>query len=306
MDSKGIRVKKTNADTVFDRLNLIFWIVLLIVVLYPLWLILVASVSDPDAVMMGKAFLLPVGFSLIGYEAVFQHAGLLRSYANSVFYTISGSALSVIVTMMAAYALTRNFAGKKVVNFIIILTMFFSGGLIPQFLMNRSLGLYNTIFLMITINCVSVWNLMVARTYIAATVPNELFEAASIDGASHFTYFFRIVLPLSGTIIAVLAVYYGVARWNDYFTALVYIRDRFKLPLQTILREIIATLTTSTSDAEFFSAYANDTQAISEAIRKAQVAKYCCIVVSTAPTVVLYMLMQKYFVKGVLIGSLKG
>ncbi|MDR2808787.1 MAG: carbohydrate ABC transporter permease [Spirochaetaceae bacterium] len=306
MNYKGIQVRKTNTDTVFDRLNFIFWIILLIVVLYPLWLILVASVSDPDAVMMGKAFLWPVGFSWIGYEAVFQHAGLLRSYLNSVFYTITGSAISVIVTMMAAYALTRTFAGKKAVNFIIILTMFFSGGLIPQFLMNRSLGLYNTVILMIIINCVSVWNLMVARTYIAATVPNELFEAASIDGASHFTYFFRIVLPLSGTIIAVLAVYYGVARWNDYFTALVYIRDRLKLPLQTILREIIATLSTSTSDAEFFSAYANDTQAISEAIRKAQVAKYCCIVVSTAPTVILYMLMQKYFVKGVLIGSLKG
>jgi putative aldouronate transport system permease protein len=147
---------------------------------------------------------------------------------------------------------------------------------------------------------------MVARTYIAATIPDELFEAASIDGANHFVFFFKIVLPLSATIIAVLAVYYGVARWNDYFTALVYIRDRVKLPLQTILREVIATLTTSASDADFFAAYANDAQAISEAIRKAQVAKYCCIVVSTVPTVLLYMLMQKYFVKGVLIGSLKG
>jgi putative aldouronate transport system permease protein len=133
-----------------------------------------------------------------------------------------------------------------------------------------------------------------------------LFEAASIDGANHFIFFFKIVLPLSATIIAVLAVYYGVARWNDYFTALVYIRDRAKLPLQTILREVIATLTTSASDADFFAAYANDAQAISEAVRKAQVAKYCCIVVSTVPTVALYMLMQKYFVKGVLIGSLKG
>ncbi|MDR3122257.1 MAG: carbohydrate ABC transporter permease [Treponema sp.] len=306
MASGIIRVKKTRADRIFDRVNFVFWIVILVVVLYPLWLIIVASVSDPDAVMMGQAFLWPVGFSWIGYEAVLQHGGLLRSYANSVFYTITGSALSVFVTMMAAYALTRRFKGKRVVNFVIILTMFFSGGLIPQFLMNRALGLYNTVLIMIIINCVSVWNLMVARTYISATVPNELFEAASIDGADHFTYFFRIVLPLSGTIIAVLAVYYGVARWNDYFTALVYIRDRFKLPLQTILREVIATLTTSTSDAEFFSAYANDTQAISEAIRKAQVAKYCCIVVSTAPTIALYMLMQKYFVRGVLIGSLKG
>jgi putative aldouronate transport system permease protein len=306
MEMKGLKIKKTQADKIFDNFNFALWIVILIAILYPLWLIIVASVSDPDAVMMGKAFLWPIGFSWIGYEAVFQHKQLLTSYANSIFYTVTGSALSVMVTMMAAYALTRKFKGKKYVNLFIIVTMFFSGGLIPQFLMNRTLGLYNTVTIMIVLNCVSVWNLMVARTYISATVPNELFEAASIDGANHFTYFFRIVLPLSGTIIAVLAVYYGVARWNDYFTALVYIRDRVKLPLQTILREIIVTLTTSTSDAEFFSAYANDTKAISEAIRKAQVAKYCCIVVSTAPTIALYMLMQKYFVKGVLIGSLKG
>ena len=302
----GVKIKSTGADKVFDVANLLFWIVLLGIILYPLWLILVASVSEPDAVMLGKAFLWPVGFSWIGYEAVLQHKELLSSYANSVFYTVAGSALSVAITMMAAYALTRKFRGKKAVNLYIIITMFFSGGLIPQFLMNRSLGLYNTVLIMIIINSVSVWNLMVARTFIASNVPDELYEAAAIDGASHFTYFFRIVLPLSGTIIAVLTVYYAVSRWNDYFTALVYIRDRVKLPLQTVLREVIATLTTSTSDADFFAAYANDSEAISEAIRKAQVAKYCCIVVSTVPTVILYMLMQKYFVKGVLIGSLKG
>jgi putative aldouronate transport system permease protein len=306
MAVQGIRVRKTDTDKVFSRVNLCFWVVVMAVILYPLWLIVIASVSEPDAVMLGKAFLWPVGFSWIGYEAVFQHKALLSSYANSIFYTVTGSAISVFVTMAAAYALTRKFKGKKAVNIFILVTMFFSGGLIPQFLMNRALGLYNTVLIMIIINCVSVWNLMVARTYISATIPNELFEAASIDGANHFVFFFRIVLPLSATIIAVLAVYYGVARWNDYFTALVYIRDRAKLPLQTILREVIATLTTSASDADFFAAYANDAQAISEAIRKAQVAKYCCIVVSTAPTVLLYMLMQKYFVKGVLIGSLKG
>ena len=300
------KMRRTKGDIIFDTVNMLIWIVILVIILYPMWLILVASVSDPDALIKGKAFFLPANPSWIGYEAVFQHRDILRSYLNSIFYTLTGSALSVIVTMMAAYALTRKFTGKKVINIYILITMFFSGGLIPQFLMNRSLGLYNTVTLMIIINCVSVWNLMVARTYISSTVPNELYEAAAIDGASHFTYFFRIILPLSGTIIAVLAVYYGVARWNDYFTALVYIRDRAKLPLQTILREVIATLTTTTSDSEFFSNYASDAKAISDAVRKAQVAKYCCIVVSTLPTIVLYVAMQKYFVKGVLIGSLKG
>jgi putative aldouronate transport system permease protein len=301
----GTGVRKTNTDKIFDSCNTIIWSLILIAILYPLWLIIVASLSDPDAIMLGKVFLWPVNPSWMGYEAVFQHKELLRSYANSIFYTVAGSFISVIITMMAAYALTRKFRGRKVVNLYIVITMFFNGGLIPSFIMNRNLGLYNTVLIMIILNSVSVWNLMVARTFIASNVPNELYEAAAIDGADHFTYFIQVVLPLSGTIIAVLAVYYGVARWNDYFTALVYIRDRFKLPLQTILREVIATLTTSTSDMNFFDAYA-DSQGITEALRKAQVAKYCCIVVSTAPTVLLYMFMQKYFVKGVLIGSIKG
>jgi putative aldouronate transport system permease protein len=301
----SLGVKKTNTDKIFDFCNMIVWTLILIAILYPLWLIIVASLSDPDAIMLGEVFLWPVNPSWMGYEAVFQHQELLRSYANSIFYTVVGSFVSVIITMMAAYALTRKFRGRKVINLYIVITMFFNGGLIPSFIMNRNLGLYNTVLIMIILNSVSVWNLMVARTFIASNVPNELYEAAAIDGADHFTYFVQVVLPLSGTIIAVLAVYYGVARWNDYFTALVYIRDRIKLPLQTILREVIATLTTSTSDMNFFDAYA-DSQGITEALRKAQVAKYCCIVVSTAPTVLLYMFMQKYFVKGVLIGSIKG
>ncbi len=299
-------IRKTKGDRIFDAVNAAVWTILLAVILYPLWLILIASVSDPDAVIAGKVLFWPVDFSLIGYTAVFEHKELWNSYLNSIEYTVGGSALSVFVTTMAAYALTRKFAGKKIFNFIFVFTMFFTGGLIPTFLMMRDLGLRNTRFLMIVINCVSVWNLMVARTYIRTNIPNELYEAAVIDGASHFKYFFRIVLPLSGTIIAVLSVYYGVARWNDYFTALVYVSDRSKLPLQTILREVLATLQTSTATDAFFSAYENNRQGMVEAIRKAQVAKYCCIVVATAPAVILYIFMQKYFVKGIMIGSLKG
>lgn len=298
-------MRKTAADATFDVLNNIFWVIILFIVLYPMWFIIIASLSDPDAVINGQVIFWPKDVSLIGYEAVFGHKELMRSYANSIFYTVAGSALSVAVTMMAAYALTRKFPGRKFVNFLFIFTMFFSGGLIPQFLMNKALGLHDTITLMIIINCVSVWNLMIARTYISMNVPEELYEAAIMDGATHFSYFFRTVLPLSGTIIAVLCVYYGVARWNDYFTALVYITDRKKLPLQTVLREIIAMLTTSTS-TDFFDAYADDIKGMVEARRKAAVAKYCTIVISTVPAVVLYIFMQKYFVKGVMLGSLKG
>ena len=252
MKGTAVKVKKTIGDKTFDVLNGIFWVTALFAIIYPLWFIIIASVSDPDAVIAGNVLFWPKDFSMIGYEAVFEHKELLNSYKNSIFYTIAGTALSVIVTMMAAYALSRKFAGKKAVNFYFVFTMFFTGGLIPQFLMNQRLGLHDTVILMIIINSVSIWNLMVARTYVSMNIPDELYEAAVMDGATHFTYFFSTVLPLSGTIIAVLCVYYGVARWNDYFTALVYIRDRSKLPLQTILREIIATLSSSTSTDAFF------------------------------------------------------
>ena len=299
------KIQKPMGDRIFDTINAVIWVIILAVILYPLWLILIASVSDPDAVIAGEVLFWPKDFSLMGYEAVFDNDELIRSYLNAIIYTVFGTLLSVVVTMMAAYSLSRKFSGKKFVNFYFVFTMFFNGGLIPQFLMVRDLGLMDTVLLMIIINCVSVWNLMVARTYISMNIPNDLYEAAAIDGASHFTYFLRVVLPLSGMIIAVLCVYYGVARWNDYFTALVYIRDRTKLPLQTILREILATLTATNSDS-FFSAYADDIKGMTEAVRKAEVAKYCCIVISTGPAVILYIFMQKYFVKGVMIGAVKG
>ena len=303
---KQNRVQETRKDRIFNAVNLLFWIIVLFIVLYPLWLILIASVSDPDAVLQAKVLLWPVDFSLMGYEAVFQNSELLGSYLNSIFYTVVGSALSVIVSLAAAYALSRKFAGKKFVNLAITFTMFFSGGLIPIFLNIRDLGLYNTRTVMILMNLVSVWNLMVARTYIQTSIPNDLYEAAVIDGADHFTYFFKCVLPLSGTIVAVLSVYYGVARWNDYFTGLVMLRDRSMYPLQLVLREILASLTSTGSSDTFFAAYADNLGGLQAALRKAEVAKYCCIVVATVPAVVLYVFMQKYFVKGVMIGSLKG
>ena len=302
----GTRIRETRADRIFNAANIIFWIVMLAIVLYPLWLIIIASVSDPDAVLAGKVLIPPVDFSLMGYEAVFEYDELWTSYGNSLFYTLVGTSLSVIITLAASYALSRTFHGKRFVNLMITFTMFFSGGLIPIFLNVRDLGLYNTRTVIILMNLVSVWNLMVARTYIQTSIPNELYEAAVMDGADHFTYFFRCVLPLSGTIIAVLCVYYGVARWNDYFTGLVFLRDRTKYPLQTVLREILASLSSAGNSDTFFEAYADNLGGLQEALRKAEVAKYCCIVVSTVPAVVLYIFMQKYFVKGVMIGSLKG
>ena len=257
------RIRETGKDRVFNAINLIFWIIVLFIVLYPLWLIIISSVSDPDAVRRAEVLIWPVDFSLMGYEAVFQHSELWNSYLNSIFYTLVGSAMSVIITLAAAYTLSRKFAGRKVVSLVITFTMFFSGGLIPIFINIKDLGLYDTRAVMILMNLVSVWNLMVARTYIQTTIPEELYEAAVMDGAGHFTYFFKCVLPLSGTIVAVLSVYYGVARWNDYFTGLVMLRSRNLFPLQLILKEILASLTTGNSDT-FFASYADNLAGLQE------------------------------------------
>lgn len=290
----------------FHIVNTILWIVVMVMVLYPLYLVVIASVSDPDAIVRGEVIWHPVDFSLIGYKAIFGYSEMLRSYLNSFIYTFSSVALSVGITLSAAYTLSRpKFAGKGIINFFFVFTMFFNGGLIPTFLVMKDIGLYNTPWVMILMGCVSVWNLMVARTYIQTSIPQELYEASMLDGANHFQYFFRIVLPLCKTIIAVLVVYYGVSKWNDYFTGLVYLRDRTLLPLQTVLREILATLQVDKS-GDYMMSMADSASSMSEAVRIANVAKYCIIVVATGPVVILYAFMQKYFEKGVMIGSLKG
>lgn len=304
----GVKSKKqiSASNRFFYIFNTIFWIIVMVIIIYPLYLVCIASVSDPDAIVRGEVIWHPVDFSLVGYQAVFKYKELWSSYGNSFVYTFSSVVLSIAVTLAAAYALSRpKFPGKGIISFFFVFTMFFSGGLIPTFLVMRDIGLYNTRWIMVLMGCVSVWNLMVARTYIQNSIPMELYEAAVLDGASHFQYFFRVVLPLCKTIIAVLAVYYGVSKWNDYFTGLVYLRDRSLLPLQTILREILATLQVDKS-GDYMMSMADNAGSIQEAMRIANVSKYCIIVVSTGPVIFLYAFMQKYFEKGVMIGSLKG
>lgn len=298
--------KMSFSNRVFYIFNTIFWILIMVMILYPLYLVCIASVSDPDAIVRGEVIWHPVDFSLVGYQAVFKYKELWSSYANSIFYTFASVVISILVTLSAAYSLSRQkFPGKGLINLFFVFTMFFSGGLIPTFLVMRDLGLYNTRWVLILMGCVSVWNLMVARTYIQNSIPNELYEAAMLDGASHFQYFSKVVIPLSKTIMAVLAVYYGVAKWNDYFTGLVYLRDRNLLPLQTVLREILATLQVDRT-GDYMLSMADSAASMQEAMRIANVSKYCIIVVATGPVVILYAFMQKYFEKGVMIGSLKG
>lgn len=300
----GAKIKKTAGDRIFDFINIALLIAVLAVILYPLWLVVISSVSDAREVLAGRVVLYPIGLTLESYKEIFGYAKLWTGYRNTIFYTVAGTCISLIATMMAAYATSRRFLGKGVVNFYFVFTMFFNGGLIPTFLTMRDLGLYNNIYIMIIAGAISVWNLMIARTYVSNSIPGELYEAAMIDGANHFQVFFQLVLPLSGTIIAVLTVYYGIQRWNDYFTGLIYLRDRNLLPLQTYLKEILASLQSSSNILDQMDSYS--IQDSVEALQRAEAAKYSIIVISTVPAVLLYVFMQKYFVKGVMIGSLKG
>lgn len=295
----------STSNKAFYAFNAILWIAMLFITIYPLYLIVIASISDPDLVATGQVTWRPVDVSFIGYKSIFQNTELWMSYANSLFYTVAHIAISVSITLAGAYTMSRRvFPGKKIINLYLVITMFINGGLIPTFLIMRDLGLYNTRWIIILIGCVSVWNLMVARTYIQTTIPEELYEAARLDGASHFQFFGMVVLPLSKTIMAVLSIYYGVAKWNNYFDGLVYIKDRAKLPLQTVLREILAVLSSTAGDSMLDSEAA--LQSIEQAMRIANSVKYCAIVVATVPIVALYILLQKYFEKGIMIGSLKG
>jgi len=300
---KPHRMKEIWQDRLFNGMDLFLVIVVLVLMLYPLYLVLISSISDPALVAMGEVTLYPKKITFVGYEALLSYKALWRSYLNSIVYTISGTAISIVVTMGAAYTLSRNFPGKRLISFLLVFTMFFSGGLIPTFLVMRNMGLYNNPWICILMGCVSVWNVMVARTYIKSTIPESLYEAAVLDGASHWRYFLHVVLPLSGTIIAVLSVYYGVGKWNDYWTGLVYISREQFMPLQTVLRRLLASLTTNT---ELMNLSGDITESMAIRMQRAELAKYGIIVITTAPAVVLYLCMQKFFVKGVMIGSLKG
>ena len=302
--SKNTHIREVWQDRLFHIFNQILFVIILFIVIYPLYFIVIASFSDPSAVLNGEVVFWPKDVSLIGYNAIMEYTRIWRGYMWSIIYTVVGTALSVTLTMLLAYALSCQFVGKKLVNWLVVFTMFFSGGLIPTFLTMKNLGLYNRPLIMIMMGAISVWNTMIARTFIQTSLPQGLYEAAQIDGASHARYFFQIVLPLSSTIIAVLCVYYAVGRWNDYFTALIYLKNTEYWPLQTVLRQILATLTISGSD--YAEALGDDFANASEAQRIANSVKYCSIIISTVPAVVLYIFLQDYFVKGVMIGSIKG
>ncbi len=294
--------RKTKGDVLFDIINLTILVMLGLIVLYPLYFVVIASISDPNFVNRGQVILIPKGVTLLGYTKLFQDSMIWVGYRNTFFYTLAGTTLDVFVTICAAYALSRrDLVGRKVIMAYFVFTMYFSGGLIPLFVQVNNMGLYNTRWILILLGMVSVYNLIIARTFFETTIPVELLEAAKIDGCSDLRFFRSVAIPLSHAVIAVLVVYYGVGRWNQYFNALIFVSKQDYYPLQIVLREILI----QSRQAEAVVSE-GQIQELMERNKYAELIKYGVIVVSSLPVMILYPFAQKFFVKGVMLGAVKG
>jgi putative aldouronate transport system permease protein len=299
-------IKKTISDKIFDIINTTFVTLIMLIVLYPMIFIVSSSFSNPDLVSTGKVWLFPRGFNIEGYIRVFQDEEIMIGYRNTMFYTITGTLLNLVCTLPAAYALSRkDLVGKNIIMFFMLFTMYFSGGMIPTYLIVKSMRLLNSWWVLIVTSAVNTYNLIIARTFFANGVPHELEEAAIIDGCSKSGTFFKIIIPLSKALIGVLVLYYGVSHWNSWFSGLIYLTDRSKVPLQLVLREIlIEQQMKSEMIASGQGLMDDEIQALQ--VKLASLIRYCVIVVSSVPVMIVYPFLQKYFDKGVMLGSLKG
>jgi putative aldouronate transport system permease protein len=287
-----------------DKVLMVFIYLLLTIamlaVLYPLLFILAASFSDARMVSAGRVWLWPVNPSLLAYEAVFKNPRIVTSLLNSLFYMFAGTAINLLFTVLAAYPLSRpNLMGRNLISGIFVFTMLFSGGLIPTYLLVSNLGLLDTRWVMLLISALSVWNIIVTRTYYQTVIPEELHEAALLDGCDEFRFLLLVAIPLSGPILAVMALYYGVGHWNSYFNAMLYLRNENLYPLQIILRNILVLQNMDTSMIK-------DADVLLRMQGLADLLKYSVSVVSTVPLLMIYPFVQKYFIKGVMVGALKG
>ncbi len=297
-------VKRCREDVIFDTVIFIILTLILFVVAYPLYWVIISSFSDPTAVSAGKVLLRPMGFTLKGYAEVFKNSQVMRGFFNSIVITVVGVCVNLAVTLPTAYALSRdNFSGKKPITVFYMITMFFGGGMIPTYLVVKNMHLLNTIWALVLPGCLSVYNMIVARTFFKSNISEELYEAGEIDGCTQSRFFFQIALPLSKAIIAIMVLYYGVGHWNSYFSALLYISDQDKYPLQLVLRNILITNQTALSQTATTAAAR---AALQEQQQLIDVMKYSLIIISSVPVLIMYPLVQKHFVKGVMIGSVKG
>lgn len=295
----AVAVKPTVGDRIFDVFNVIIMIIICLCIAYPLYYVLVASFTDPVVVNSGKLLLYPEQFYVEGYKRIIEYQPIWTGYANTILYTVVGTVFSIACTVPCAYALSRmDLPGRRPLMFLFTFTMFFNGGIIPMFMVIQNLKIYDTIWAMVLPLAISVYNLIVCRSFFDSSIPNELLEAAKLDGCSDFGFFFKIALPLSSTILAVMTLFYATAMWNQFMHALMYMSAAEKMPLQVILRNLILVNQASSLSAD-----------INEVMLRQKIAdqlKYGVIVVSAFPLLIVYPFLQKYFAKGVMIGAVKG
>ncbi len=292
--------RQSRGDKIFNVINGLLIAVVLIMIIYPLWFVIIASVSDPAKVLGGQVILMPRKFTLEGYRMVFRDPMIMTGYRNTLFYTVTGTAINLVMTILAAYPLSRkDWVGRGFFMGVLMFTMFFSGGIIPTYLMMNSLGMINTVWAMILPGAVSVYNTIIMRTFFINSIPPELQEAAQVDGCSNTRLLLQIVLPLSKQILAVMVLFYGVAHWNAFFNALIYLTESKRYPLQLVLRSILIQNTASQD-------MLGDLDTMGSRVMMAETIKYALIIVSTLPMMILYPFLQRFFEKGVMVGAVKG
>ncbi|WP_127583818.1 carbohydrate ABC transporter permease [Paenibacillus koleovorans] len=296
-------MNRSLSDKMFVTFNFAFTLLMLGVVLYPLVYIVSASISDPMAVNSGQMWLWPKGITFEGYARVLQNTEIWMGFRNTILYTLLGTAIHLAILLPCAFALSRkDMRGRSVILVFLLVTMFFNGGLIPNYLLIKNLGMMDSWLSIVLPNAIGIWSIIVTRTFFTMNIPHELQEAAEIDGCHLFGVFFRIALPLAGPIIAVMSLFHAVGLWNQYFAAMMYLSDRELFPLQLILREILILQEMNT--AMLMSGDQLDT--LAEQARISDILKYAVMIVSALPLLIVYPFLQRFFVKGVLIGSLKG
>lgn len=296
---RKMKMKSGLSDRIYNICVMIIALSALLLVLYPMYFIVIASFSSSTLVNQGQVILLPKGINFYGYQKILERFEIWRGYRNTIFYTVGGTLLNLAVTLPAAYVLAQSrFRARRFIMTLFVITMYFGGGMVPTYMLVKSLHLINSPFTMVIMGAVSVYNVIITRTFFENSIPAELQEAAELDGCSHFKYFTSIVLPLSKAVISVITLYYAVGHWNDFFTALLYLdKDEYQ-PLQTILRNILISNqamagTTGAGEGAFAQEYADQI-------------KFAVIIVSTVPVLCIYPFIQKYFEKGVMIGAVKG
>lgn len=296
-------MKRSRNDLIYDIINVTILIILFLIVAYPLYFVIIASVSDPKMVTNGQVLLYPRNLNFEGYQKVLEYAPIWTGYRNTIFYTLGFTAVSVMVSLLSGYSLGHNkMPGHGAITGFFIFTMFFNGGLIPTYLLMKQIGLYGSPWIIVLMGAVNVNNIIIARTFIKSSIPEQLFEAASIDGCSHTVFFFKIVIPLSKALTAVLVLFAAVSQWNSWYNAMIYLKGAEQMPLQMVLRDLIVnqSAVSMASDANSVGGDAAAQVYLVEAMR------YAIIIVSTLPVMCIYPFVQKYFVKGVMIGSVKG